>query len=165
MKINKKIKKLKKILKQNLIYIYKDKDGNSKIYSYHRDYNEYYYLRCLYRKCNGTEKYKISIGAIEVITECNLEYANHSYAKEDLIKNKIKNNKIRTEYLEDNLDNQEIFFKYMLENQPTIGYYDISLILYEKYNINKIIYKLAQFNSYKKYLKKNINFIMTEKLN
>ena len=46
----------------------------------------------------------------------------------------------------------------MLENQPTIGYYDISLILYKKYNINKIIYKLTQFNSYKKYIKKEYKF-------
>ena len=46
----------------------------------------------------------------------------------------------------------------MLENQPTIGYYDIAHILYEKYNINKILYKLSQFNSYKKYIKKEHKF-------
>ena len=34
------------------------------------------------------------------MNECNFEYSNHSNAKEDIIKNKIKNNKIKTGDLE-----------------------------------------------------------------
>lgn len=135
---NKKIKKDKKT-KENSeekpqLYIYKD--GNSKIYSYHRDYNEYYYLRCLDRNCTGTAKYNKNIETIEIIYEYNLEYSNHRYAKEDIIKNKIKNDQIKTDDLEDNFDNQEIFFKYMLEIQPNITYYDIMILhLYYMKNI------------------------------
>jgi len=46
----------------------------------------------------------------------------------------------------------------MVSIHPSIGYYDIELLLHEKYETKKIIYKLSQFNTYKQSLKKEFEF-------
>jgi len=46
----------------------------------------------------------------------------------------------------------------MVSIHPSIGYYDIALLLHEKYETKKIIYKLSQFNTYKQSLKKEFKF-------
>ena len=47
--------------------------------------------------------------------------------KETLIKKKIADNSITSDELENNLENQEMLFKYNCERHPTIAYYDITL--------------------------------------
>ena len=39
------------------IYFLKDKDNNEKMYTFHRIYKEFYYLRCTVHHCGGTGKY------------------------------------------------------------------------------------------------------------
>ena len=136
------------------IFFLKDKENNDKIYTFHRTYKEYYYLRCNDRHCSGTAKYNTLTGIITEINECNMDYSNHSYVKESIIKKKIESNTIKVEEIENNSDTQKIIFKYMLTIHPLIGYYNIVLILHEKYNLTKILYSLTQFNIYKKAIKK-----------
>lgn len=140
------------------IFFLKDKDNNDKMYSFHRVYKEYYYLRCSDRHCNGTAKYNTLSGIITENNQCNIEFENHSYAKESIIKKKIESNTIKKDEIENNIKNQEIYFKYMLSIHPLINYYDIVLLLHEKYNITKILYSLSQFNTYKKNLKNENKF-------
>jgi hypothetical protein len=68
------------------LFFYKDTDNNEKIYTYHRNYNEYYHLRCTDRKCLGTAKYNKINGKIEICKICSIEFENHSYIKEKIIK-------------------------------------------------------------------------------
>ena len=49
----------------------------------------------------------------------------------------------KKEDIENNLDYQEAYFKYMVSIHPSIGYYDIAFLLHEKYETKKIIYKYS----------------------
>ena len=84
------------------------------MYTFHRAYKEYYYLRCSDRHCGGTAKYNTLTGIITESKECNIEFTNHSYVKESIIKKKIESNIIKGEEIENNLEIQEVYFKYML---------------------------------------------------
>ena len=128
------------------------------MYTYHKTHREYYYLRCKDRQCFGTAKYNQINGNIEEMAKCSKLFENHNYVRESRIKKKIEENNMTSEDLENNLENQEIYFKYIHEIHPTIGYYDIALQLNEKYNINTILYKQQQFNTYKNNQKKINNF-------
>ena len=50
------------------------------------------------------------------------------------------------------------FYKHIQSIQPNLQYYDIALLLKEKYDCEKIVYRLSQFNNYKKRTIKNIKF-------
>ena len=56
------------------------------MYTFHRAYKEYYYLRCSDRHYRGTVKYNILTGNIKESNECYLDYTNRSYVKESVIK-------------------------------------------------------------------------------
>ena len=50
------------------------------------------------------------------------------------------------------------FYKHIQSIQPNLQYYDIALLLKEKYDCEKIVYRLSQFNNYKKRNIKHIKF-------
>lgn len=104
-----------------------NQNKNEKMHSYHKTYKEYYDLRYIDRQYSGTVKYNQIKSKIEEMNKCSKLFENHNYMKETLIKKKIADNNITSDELENNLENQEIFFKYNYEIHPTIGYYDIAL--------------------------------------
>ena len=65
---------------------------------------------------------------------------------------------MRKEEIDNDINIQEIFYKHIHSIQPNLQYYDIPLLLKEKYNCEKIVYRLSQFNNYKKRTIKNIKF-------
>ena len=67
------------------------------------------------------------------------------------------------EEIDNDIKIKEIFYKHIHSIQPNLQYYDISLLLKEKYDCEKIVYRLSQFNNYKKRTIKNIKFMMKEK--
>ena len=77
------------------IYFLKDKDNNEKMYTFHRIYKEFYYLRCTVHHCGGTGKYHTLTWVITESNECSIEFQNHSYVKEALIKQKLKKIKLK----------------------------------------------------------------------
>ena len=99
-------------------------------------------MRCTDRKCKGTAKYNIINDKIEVNKKCTIEYEEHSYKKENIIIEKIKINEICKKEIENDINIQEIYFKYIHSTQPILQYYDIALLLKEKYEIPKILYSL-----------------------
>ena len=95
--INKKEEKTNKSKKEDIhpnLFFFKNKDNNEKLYTFHRIYKEFYYLRCTDRHCGGTAKYNTLTGITES-NECSIEFQNHSYVKEALIKKKLKKIKLK----------------------------------------------------------------------
>ena len=140
------------------IFFYTDKDNRVYNYTFHQSMKEYYNLRCSDRNCKGTAKYNVLTAKIEVNNKCTIDYEKHSYKKEKIIIDKIKNEDLTKEEIENDINYQEIFFKYIYSTQPNLHYYDIALLLKEKYNIEKITYSLSQFNNYKKRFVKTIKY-------
>ena len=95
------------------------------MYSFHRRVKNTYNLRCSDRQCKGTADYDIESGKVTINKSCTKNYENHSYIKEELIIKKIRANEITKEDLLDNIENQEIYFKYLYAEHPNLTYYDI----------------------------------------
>ena len=73
-----------------VIFFYINKNKNKKMYTYHKTYKEYYYLRCTDRQCSGTAKYNQINGNIEEMAKCSKLYENHNYVRESLIKKSLR---------------------------------------------------------------------------
>ena len=108
-----------------VIFFYENDRSQKKMYSFHRKINNIYNLRCTDRHCKGTADYDIETGKIIPNKQCTKNYENHSYIKEELIIKKIRAEEITKEDLIDNIENQEIYFKYLYAEHPNLTYYDI----------------------------------------
>jgi hypothetical protein len=119
------------------------------MYSFHRRVKNTYNLRCNDWHCKGAADYDIEAGKIIINKPCTKNYENHSYIKEELIIKKIRAKGITKEDLIDNIENQEIYFKYLYVEHPNLTYYDICNYLNENYQLGIINYSWTLFNKHK----------------
>ena len=85
------------------IFFYTDKDNRVYNYTFHQSMKEYYNLRCSDRNCKGTAKYNVLTAKIEVNNKCTIDYEKHSYKKEKIIIDKIKNEDLTKEEIENDI--------------------------------------------------------------
>ena len=94
------------------IYIYTYNQKRKYFYTYYKvsKNEDYYQLRCRDRKCNGRAKYDLEKKEILITQDCTLNnYEEHNYIKSEIIRNKIKNNEITLEDMNDQ-EYQKYFF-------------------------------------------------------
>ena len=108
-----------------VIFFYENKNSQKQMFSFHRRVKNTYNLRCSDRPCKGTADYDIENGKITINKPCTKNYENHSYIKEELIIKKIRAKEITKDDLINNIENQEIYFKYLYAEHPNLTYYDI----------------------------------------
>ena len=115
------------------------------------------------RNCQGKAQYNIKTKKIKITKESTItKFEEHNYIKEKNIYEKIENNKISEEKMNNLIIKQ--YFKYMYLNYPTISYNNILLKLLEQYNNKKCYFTLKQFNTFKnnynrKIINKQFNYI------
>ena len=97
----------------------------------------------------------ILLGA--AIKSQTIKYEEHSYKKENIIIDRTKRNEILKIEIDNDIDVQKIFFKYIQLNQ-LYNIMILHLILKEKYGVKKILYSLLQYNNYKKRITKTIKY-------
>ena len=145
--ISKSVKKKNK--KPACKYIFKDEDGNIKLYTFQRDSKDHYDLHCMDRNSKGKAKYIIETQKVVVNKKCTIEnYNEHNYIKRKYIYNKIDKKEI-TEHDMNKKEYQKEYFKYMYINYPSLLYYIKNNLIYGKLHNFFIIlfyYNLFQFN-------------------
>ena len=108
-----------------VIFFYENKKLQKQMYSFHRRVKNTYNLRCTDRQCKGTADYDIESGKVTINKPCTKNYENHSYIKEEIVIKKIRAKEITKDDLLDNIENQEIYFKYLYAEHQNLTYYDI----------------------------------------
>lgn len=107
------------------IYIYYDENKNKKLYCFHKISTDKQFseLRCIDRRnCGGRARYNIEKKEISIIKESTLvEYEMHNYIKEQIIIEKIKQNKVSNEEMKNPLF-QKFYFLETFLNYPHLTY-------------------------------------------